>query len=190
MSDYTFPCPNCTQSISATVEQAGLKVQCPTCKQICVAPVPAPRASPPSPLANEDRTALSQVPPVIRVSGVGAQSLGAVSDLERQVLAGARFVVFQYCISVVVMTFQRPSRVLFLPANESGGSAALSYSLISLLAGWWGIPWGPIFTVKSVINNFSGGKDFTHAVLAEKLGPARAAQIIPGRRCPPRKRAA
>jgi hypothetical protein len=32
------------------------------------------------------------------------------------------------------------------------------------VAGWWGIPWGPIFTVQSLVVNFKGGKDITAAV--------------------------
>ena len=47
----------------------------------------------------------------------------------------------------------------------------LPYTLISLLAGWWGIPWGPIWTVMTVVQNFAGGKDLTPAVLAA-LGTA------------------
>lgn len=184
MSDYTFPCPNCTQSISATVVQAGTKIQCPACKQITVAPVPARRSSPPSSAPNEGRAGLPQAPFAIGGSGGGTQPPGELSELERQVLEGGRYVVFQYCISVLVMTFRRSSPVTFLRANESGAGPAFSYSLISLLAGWWGIPWGPIWTVTSLANNISGGKDVTEAVLAQKLGPARAAQLVSARRRP------
>jgi hypothetical protein len=108
--------------------------------------------------------------------------MGAVSDLERQILDGGRFVVFQYCVSVVVMSFRGTSRVMFLRANESGVGAALGYSLISFVVGWWGIPWGPIWTATALGNNLTGGKDMTAAVLAQKVGPARAAQIIASRR--------
>jgi hypothetical protein len=94
----------------------------------------------------------------------------AVNELERQVLEGGRYVVFQYCISVVVLTFRRSSEVTFLRADQSGAGPALIYSLISLVAGWWGIPWGPIWTVTSLANNISGGKDVTEAVLAGSSG--------------------
>lgn len=150
-----------------------------------MAPVPARRTSPPSSPPNEGRTGRSQVAPAIGGNVGGTRSPGELSDLERQVLEGGRYVVFQYCISVLVMTFRRSSPVTFLRANESGAGPAFSYSLISFLAGWWGIPWGPIWTVTSLANNISGGKDVTEAVLAQKLGPARAAQIVAMRRRQP-----
>ncbi len=50
MNDYKFSCPNCGQSISATVEQAGLTVRCLTCKQRCRAPVPERAANAPPPV--------------------------------------------------------------------------------------------------------------------------------------------
>lgn len=109
---------------------------------------------------------------------MGATAPRAVDELERQVLDGGRFVVFQYCVSVLVITFRRSSGVIFLRGNESGAGPALGYSMISLVAGWWGIPWGPIWTVTSLANNIGGGKDVTEAVLAEKLGPARATQVV------------
>jgi hypothetical protein len=30
-------------------------------------------------------------------------------------------------------------------------------ALTSLL-GWWGIPWGPIYSIQSLVTNFRGGK--------------------------------
>jgi hypothetical protein len=48
----------------------------------------------------------------------------------------------------------------------------MKYTAISLIMGWWGIPWGPIYTCKSLYMNLSGGKDVTAKVsnnlLAEK----------------------
>jgi hypothetical protein len=36
--------------------------------------------------------------------------------------------------------------------------------LPSLVAGWWGIPWGPTFTIGALYNNLRGGKDVTAEV--------------------------
>jgi hypothetical protein len=41
----------------------------------------------------------------------------------------------------------------------------LPFSLLSLFLGWWGIPWGPIYTVQALWVNFSGGKDVTREIL-------------------------
>lgn len=40
----------------------------------------------------------------------------------------------------------------------------LKYTFLSLVVGWWGIPWGPIYTIASVAKNFAGGGDVTDAV--------------------------
>lgn len=79
---------------------------------------------------------------------------------------GGKFVMFEYCISIIIMTFKRPSNVYFIRADESVTSKALGFSLISLLFGWWGIPWGPIYTISTIFNNLTGGKDITQELLA------------------------
>jgi hypothetical protein len=127
---------------------------------------------------------MSAAPPVMGSPGTAPPPIAATSELERQVMEGGRYVVFQYCFSVLILTFRRSSPVMFLRAGEDGASSALSYSLISFLAGWWGIPWGPIWTIASLITNAQGGKDLTQAVLTQQLGPARAAQIMAQRRRP------
>ena len=90
----------------------------------------------------------------------------SVADLQQAVTAGGKFVRFQFCISVLVMSFKRSSPIIFLQPHESAWLKGLSYSLISLIAGWWGIPWGPIWTLTTIAENLSGGKDLTPQVLA------------------------
>jgi len=34
---------------------------------------------------------------------------------------------------------------------------AIKWSLLTGVLGWWGIPWGPIFTFQSIFRNFKGG---------------------------------
>jgi hypothetical protein len=75
-----------------------------------------------------------------------------------------RFVVFQYCISIGIATFTRPSAVKYIPPGGSVLMAGLPYTMLSLIAGWWGIPFGPIFTVGAIYRNLRGGLDVTEAV--------------------------
>jgi hypothetical protein len=49
----------------------------------------------------------------------------------------------------------------------------LPFTLLSLVLGWWGIPWGPIYTIQSVVINFQGGKDVTKEVLASMASAAQ-----------------
>ena len=103
-------------------------------------------------------------------------------ELDFEIQRGAKFVLFQYCISVVVLTFRRPSDIYFLRQGENAVVKGLPFTFLSLVAGWWGIPWGPIYTIQSVYNNFRGGKDVTQAVvtsLRAQAAPAQVAAPIP-----------
>jgi hypothetical protein len=85
---------------------------------------------------------------------------------------------------VVVITFKRPTDIYFIRPGENAVVKGLPFTLLSLVAGWWGIPWGPIYTVQSFITNFKGGKDVTQSVVASLRAqtapaqPARAAVSV------------
>jgi hypothetical protein len=103
-------------------------------------------------------------------------------ELEFELQRGAKFVLFQYCISIVILTFRRPSDIYFLRQGENAAVKGLPFTLLSLVAGWWGIPWGPIYTIQSVYNNSRGGKNVTQAVvnsLRAQSAPAQTASPIP-----------
>ena len=85
--------------------------------------------------------------------------------LKFEVQHGGRFVIFEYCISIVVLSFKRVSGIHFIKAEESALKKGAAFSLISLLCGWWGIPWGPIWTISTVVTNSRGGRDITPQVL-------------------------
>jgi len=95
----------------------------------------------------------------------GIENMGA-DQINFELQRGARFVIFQYCISIVIMTFKRPSNVYFIKSGEGTVGKSIGFTLISLVLGWWGIPWGPIYTIGSVYTNIRGGKDVTQEILA------------------------
>ena len=94
------------------------------------------------------------------------------TELNMELQKGGRFVVYQYCVSILVLTFKRGSDIYFIRADESPLNKALRYILISLIAGWWGIPWRPIWTITTLITNLRGGKDATPQVIASLNQPA------------------
>jgi hypothetical protein len=96
---------------------------------------------------------------IIGIEGLTAGELN--SELQR----GAKFVTYQYCVSLLVVTFKRFSNVYFVRADEGNFGRMAGYTAISLLLGWWGIPWGPIYTIQSLITNFGGGKVVTQQVV-------------------------
>jgi hypothetical protein len=93
-------------------------------------------------------------------------------ELRRQIDSGAKFVMYTYCVSILIMTFRRPSDIYFVKAGHSRLVPGLAFTALSLFFGWWGIPWGPIYTIGSFITNFGGGKDVTEAVLQSMTGTA------------------
>ena len=85
-------------------------------------------------------------------------------DLLQLVSKGARFVHFSYTLSLIVYTFRDVSGVYLVRADEKVLSKSMRFNLISLLFGWWGIPWGPRYTWQALRSNLRGGKDVTDEI--------------------------
>lgn len=88
------------------------------------------------------------------------------NQLNAELRQGGKFVIYEYCISIVVMTFRRSSDIYFIKSTDKSFKYGIGYSILTLFLGWWGIPWGPIYSIGSIINNFKGGKDVTSEVIA------------------------
>lgn len=99
-------------------------------------------------------------------------------QLSQEIMRGGKFVIFEYCVSFLILTLKRPSSVYFIRAGESAVSKSISFTLLSLVLGWWGFPWGPIYTIASLINNFRGGKDVTMEVLNALDGKSSSTVLI------------
>ncbi len=86
------------------------------------------------------------------------------AQVEAGLAAGGRFVLYEYCISFLVVTLRCPSRAHYLRRGERGVVRGLPYALVSVLLGWWGVPWGIIYTPLTLVTNLSGGWDVSEAV--------------------------
>lgn len=64
------------------------------------------------------------------------------------------------------------SDVYFTRAREETTSKSIGFTLLTLVAGWWRIPFGPIFTVQALVTNFRGGKGVTKEVVSSLAKPA------------------
>lgn len=102
-----------------------------------------------------------------------------VSQLHEELRNGAKFVVYQYAISIVVMTFRNSSEIHFVRKGESTIGKSIGYTLLTLVMGWWGIPWGPIYSIGAIVNNLSGGKDVTAEVMRSVSQPPPPAPNAP-----------
>ena len=90
-----------------------------------------------------------------------------VAQMKEEVSQGAKFVLFQYTISILVVTFKRGTDVYYIRPGESAFAKGLPFTLLTLVAGWWGIPWGPIYSIMCLFSNLSGGKDVTNEVVSQ-----------------------
>ena len=104
---------------------------------------------------------------------VGMEEIQSAGHLQAEIAQGGKFVIFQYCISLLVITFKRSSNIYFIPHADNAVVKGLPFTLLSFMLGWWGIPWGPIYTVQSIWVNFSGGKDVTKEVLASMMSASQ-----------------
>lgn len=85
-----------------------------------------------------------------------------VEDIEK----GGKFIYFPYTISLLIVTFKPNSKIFYLSSGKLPISLGLPYLLLNLLLGWWGVPWGPIYTLQCIWTSFTG-KDITGDVMSQ-----------------------
>lgn len=102
---------------------------------------------------------------ILGIEGHNAESI------RHDVAHGAKFVIYSYNFSLVVVSFKRASNIYFVRAGQSRIVKGLPFTLVALVCGWWGIPHGIIYTIQTLATNFGGGTDVTDRVLSS-LAPA------------------
>jgi hypothetical protein len=78
--------------------------------------------------------------------------------------AKGRWVLYEYCISLIAVTLRRTSRPIYLRPGQYAWLRGLPYVVVSLALGWWGLPWGMIYTPVTIFANLTGGCDITAQV--------------------------
>jgi hypothetical protein len=74
---------------------------------------------------------------------------------------------YQACMSFLIITSRFRSR--FLLVGRGPSFTRSTFILVSLLFGWWGFPWGFIFTPQAIYRNLRGGYRRTIAELFPKI---------------------
>ncbi|MDF3058697.1 MAG: hypothetical protein K0R17_2912 [Rariglobus sp.] len=114
---------------------------------------------------------------------IGAGQLSE-EEIALKLTEGYRLVSYEYCLSFIVVTLKRPTSIyLVTPKDSDFGNRAL-FSSLSFFIGWWGIPWGPIYTVSTIYRNLSGGHDHSKALIDHVLaknpsGPPALPPVYP-----------
>lgn len=72
------------------------------------------------------------------------------------VTAQPRYVIFRSVVSFVVATMRTPMQGVF--CARCARREAFRASAVSAAAGWWGLPWGPLWTIAEILHNALGGE--------------------------------
>lgn len=75
---------------------------------------------------------------------------------------------YQVCLSFLIISTKMNSRY-FIREYHITQIISLLYSIITFIFGWWGLPWGPIYTVQVILSNIKGGKNITVQELLSQL---------------------
>jgi len=112
-----------------------------------------------------DQALEQKLPLILGISGFTRR------ELEEQIRAGGRLVFYEYCISFLIFTLRHSSPVYFLRPGQWVWAHGIPYSLASAVLGWWGIPWGIVYTPLTIVANTLGGRDITAEFQERFLGP-------------------
>lgn len=86
--------------------------------------------------------------------------------LRHQIDEGQKFIVFQYCISILfAITLTRYSPAILVKDETELHYYRKKYNRQALLLGLWAIPWGIIKTLDSIKVNKAGGIDVTEDIM-------------------------
>jgi hypothetical protein len=92
-----------------------------------------------------------------------------IEQLKFEVEQGATYVTYWYVYSLVVFSTRRRSNIYYVRPGEREMRRRFGFSLLSLLVGLWGFPFGPFWTIQSIWINLRGGMDVTDDVARWKL---------------------
>ena len=73
-----------------------------------------------------------------------------------KISAQPRYVIYRHVFSVIFVTWRGGHQGIF--CSKCGAKQAYKDSLRTWLLGWWGIPWGPIYSGQAIFSNMFGGK--------------------------------
>ena len=97
----------------------------------------------------------------MHIKGVQGRNIKQIQD---EISQGGKFVQYTWCVSLLVVTYRYHSPVYFLRKNQTAFGKGLPFTIITLMLGWWSIPYGPFYTLASVYRNVAG-KCVTEAVM-------------------------
>lgn len=184
LTPTTISCPACKVKLKLKDDsKLGKTVACPKCENSFVARSMNNQVEEEIEFAEEDdefdeapivprraqkKNAAKSRGMTLRDSGLKIKGVNdlTLEELHEEIENGAKFVIYQYCISIIVLTFLRPSEIHFIRAGEGRFGPGVGFTALTMFAGWWGFPWGPIYSIMALVTNLRGGKDVTEEIVA------------------------
>lgn len=80
-------------------------------------------------------------------------------EVQSRLEQGWKAVRFEYCFSFLLATVRRQSRIYLTENWQERYIRGMGYSALTLLLGPWGVPWGLVWTARSLWTNLTGGVD-------------------------------
>lgn len=108
------------------------------------------------PNSRADYDTQSYRPPEQSSSSASRNIEPVICSICHRTTAQPRYVIYRHVISAVLVTWRSVQQGVF--CSECGAKLAYRASLKTWLAGWWGIPWGPIYSVHAIFSNMLGGE--------------------------------
>ena len=75
-----------------------------------------------------------------------------------------KYVIFYEVISLIITTIRSPIQGIY--CRKCADQRVLRATFLTCLLGWWGIPWGPFYTVHALVHNLSVVEDRVRRMLA------------------------
>jgi hypothetical protein len=74
----------------------------------------------------------------------------------QKIAAQPRYIVIYTAFSVIFFSAKRPTQGVY--CSRCADREIVKGTLITTLLGWWGIPWGPLYSIQSLYYNVGGGR--------------------------------
>lgn len=111
------------------------------------------------------------------INNVNSIKSGTAIYEGKPVTMTTEIVRFQACLSFIFFTTKSPSR-FFIKGQDGIFPAGLAYTFVTFLLGWWGIPWGPIYTLETFYRNLRGGHK---QVIGDLINEIEKASVVEDR---------
>lgn len=92
-----------------------------------------------------------------------------MSEINHELQQGGKFVTYPFVISFILATQRNSSDVIFVRHDENTFAKGLKYFFITVVFGWWGIPWGFIYTPMALLKIIMGGDNVTKLVMQNDI---------------------